>query len=74
MSYVFPLVKYVNFMLWFSHLGVVVLVVIVVVSFLCSIFNLTMQISGIVPAVTDIGDLWRFSALVSSPSWIEGLC
>ena len=74
MSYVFPLVKYVNFMLWFSQLGVVVLVVIVVVSFLCSIFNLTMQISGIVPAVTDIGDLWRFSALVSSPSWIEGLC
>ena len=66
MSYVFPLVKYVNFMLWFSQLGVVVLVVIVVVSFLCSIFNLTMQISGIVPAVTDIGDLWRFSALVSS--------
>ena len=74
MSYVFPLVKYVNFMLWFSQLGVVVLVVIVVVSFLCSIFNLTMQISGIVPAVTDIGDVWRFSALVSSPSWIEGLC
>ena len=73
MSYVFPLVKYVNFMLWFSQLGVVVLVI-VVVSFLCSIFNLTMQISGIVPAVTDIGDVWRFSALVSSPSWIEGLC
>ena len=72
MSYVFPLVKYVNFMLWFSQLGVVVIVVVVV--FLCSIFNLTMQISGIVPAVTDIGDVWRFSALVSSPSWIEGLC
>ena len=71
MSYVFPLVKYVNFMLWFSQLGVVVIVVVVV--FLCSIFNLTMQISGIVPAVTDIGDVWRFSALVSSPSWIEGL-
>ena len=68
MSYVFPLVKYVNFMLWFSQLGVVVVV------FLCSIFKLTMQISGIVPAVTDIGDVWRFSALVSSPSWIEGLC
>ena len=59
-------------MLWFSQLGVVVIVVVVV--FLCSIFNLTMQISGIVPAVTDIGDVWRFSALVSSPSWIEGLC
>ena len=72
MSYVFPLVKYVNFMLWFSQLGVVVIVVVFV--FLCSIFNLTMQISGIVPAVTDIGDVWRFSALVSSPSWIEGLC
>lgn len=72
MSYVFPLVKYINFMLWFSQLGVVVIVVVVV--FLCSIFNLTMQISGIVPAVTDIGDVWRFSALVSSPSWIEGLC
>ena len=72
MSYVFPLVKYVNFMLWFSQLGVVVIVVVVV--FLCTIFNLTMQISGIVPAVTDIGDVWRFSALVSSPSWIEGLC
>ena len=71
MSYVFPLVKYVNFMLWFSQLGVVVIVVVV---FLCNIFNLTMQISGIVPAVTDIGDVWRFSALVSSPSWIEGLC
>ena len=72
MSYVFPLVKYINFMLWFSQLGVVVIVVVFV--FLCSIFNLTMQISGIVPAVTDIGDVWRFSALVSSPSWIEGLC
>ena len=59
-------------MLWFSQLGVVVIVVVVV--FLCSIFNLTMQISGIVPAVTYIGDVWRFSALVSSPSWIEGLC
>ena len=50
------------------------LLLLLLLFFLCSIFNLTMQISGIVPAVTDIGDVWRFSALVSSPSWIEGLC